>query len=317
MESLDLRSSLRSLKGLFLLLLFHIFCPSKMKAMLRKALPGYDPKPDYEIPKYEEWMRVNNARDLYLRETKGCESRAPEIVALAYTLGADKLLEAEGQGSPDVAQRHQLEGDYADNVFKWVKNNIKYNMGGGTALETLEEGVGVSSTSLFIALCRAGGLKARWKISAEPDPRLKDLNELSKYRGKKFENVMSMLSKIAYGSSIAEVYIDGKWIPADPRFPDEFEAGIGYNISKLGYEPEWMKTEEAIYLEDYFSRVNRFILNYFKKMDGLKGLMDQGLGLYTRIGWEKLELGEEEYERRRKKSFKGSDEELSSILKRL
>ena len=84
----------------------------------KKAPENYDPKPNYEIPKYEEWMKIPDfdKDELYLRPTQGCKCKAPEIVALAYKLGVDKLL-AEEQISSDLAQR-QFEWGYAENALK-------------------------------------------------------------------------------------------------------------------------------------------------------------------------------------------------------
>ena len=84
----------------------------------KEAPEDYDPKPNYEIPKYEEWMKIPDfdKEEEYLRPTMGCECEAPEIVALAYKLGVDKLL-AKERSSSDLAQR-QLEWKYAENALK-------------------------------------------------------------------------------------------------------------------------------------------------------------------------------------------------------
>ena len=60
----------------------------KIFAQWKEAPEDYDPKPNYEIPKYEEWMKMPDfdKDELYLRPTLGCECDAPEIVAIGYKI---------------------------------------------------------------------------------------------------------------------------------------------------------------------------------------------------------------------------------------
>ena len=257
-------------------------------------------------------MKINNSKDKYLRQTKSCESTAPEIVALAYKLGVHKLLVL------DATERDRLEWDYAENVFAWVKNNIKFNIGGGTARETLKDGRGVcdQKVGLLIALFRAGGLKARYgiKASTELDPRLQELAlEIEKNMGA-FGKVMSNALNAFPGHELAEVYIDKKWIQAEPTFQDELEAGLGFPIMKFGDKPDWAD-RDMFYLES--SPTGKFISKHSRNMHGLIYLIDEGFKDSIKKGREILEMGEEAYEEKLKKGFEGLKGELDDIMKEI
>jgi hypothetical protein len=49
----------------------------------------------YELPPYEPGMRVCASNEKFLRPTRGCDPREPEIVAMAHRLGAYRLSERE------------------------------------------------------------------------------------------------------------------------------------------------------------------------------------------------------------------------------
>jgi transglutaminase-like putative cysteine protease len=276
----------------------------------KESPEDYDPKPNYEIPKYEEWMKIPDfdKEEEYLRPTLGCECDAPEIVALAYKLGVDKL----------------SDWDYAENALKWVKNNIKFNIGGGTARETLREGMGVciQNMTLFITLCRIRGLKARYKVmvSSELDPRMQEFGiEIYKEMSVNqiFGDFLYKALNAFPGHILAEVYIDGRWINADPTFSDELEVGLGYEVSKLGYEPEWAsETGKIYYLEDS-PRLGRPLLKWGKSFHRLQYMINKGFESYAEKGREILKLGEERYEKKMKKGYEGLSKELSDIIKRV
>ena len=299
----------RTIPLIFKIFSFRLIHP-KIFAQWKEAPEDYDPKPDYEMPKYEEWMKIPDfdEEEEYLRPTQGCECDAPEIVALAYKLGVDRL----------------SEWDYAENALKWVKNNIKFNIGGGTATETLREGMGVciQQMTLFITLCRIGGLKARYKVmvSSELDPRMQELGMgISKEMGvdQIFGDFLYKVLNAFPGHILAEVYIDGRWVNADPTFSDELEVGLGYEISKLGYEPEWAsETGKVYYLEDS-PRMGRPLLKWGKSFRGLQYMIDKGFEPYAEKGREILKLGEESYEEKMKKGYEGLSKELSDIMKRV
>ncbi len=175
----------------------------------------------YEIPEYEESMKFNNSNKRFLRPTHFCESTAPEIIALANELGAFKKSDRE----------------YAEACFNFVKKNIKLAfipMAG--ALGTLKMGAGtcVHQLSLFVALCRAGGLPARYHL-------------YSLALIESMYDSMVGVSPIVRGwydsfgtfmlHGTADVKIDGKWVVADPTFTPEYETAMGVPLAKLGDDP--------------------------------------------------------------------------------
>ena len=188
-----------------------------LKNMKTQELP-------YRIPEYKEGMPYNKSNERYLRPTHFCESDAPEIIALANELGAFKKSDRE----------------YAEAVFEFVKNNIKLSFVGlDGAVATLKRGSGtcLHQLSLFAALCRAGGLPARYRLYSlaliesmydsmvGASPVLKDWYD-------------------AFGTFMlhgtAEVLIDGEWVVADPTFTPEYEMAMGVPLAKLGDDPTGM-----------------------------------------------------------------------------
>ncbi|RLF44608.1 MAG: hypothetical protein DRN29_08135 [Thermoplasmata archaeon] len=180
-----------------------------------------DDKPPYEIPEYKEGMKFCNSNEKYLRPTHFCESNAPEIIALANELGAFK----------------KDEWEYAESVFNFVKKNIRLAfvpMAG--AVETLKKGYGtcVHQLSLFAALCRAGGLPARYHLYtlALIQPMYESMVEVSPIVKGWYDAFGTFM---LHGT--AQVEINGKWVVADPTFTPEYEAAMGIPLAKLGDEP--------------------------------------------------------------------------------
>ncbi|MFH1920134.1 MAG: transglutaminase domain-containing protein [Planctomycetota bacterium] len=87
----------------------------------------------------------------YLDPSPYIESTSPRVKALADEIGVDK----------------QKAWDRVEAIHDWIRENIELvdNRGRGvkTTLETLQDGTGDCDefTSLFVAICRAGGIPAR------------------------------------------------------------------------------------------------------------------------------------------------------------
>lgn len=87
----------------------------------------------------------------YLNNSPYIESAHPRIEALAEQIGSDEA----------------MAWDRVEAIYDWVRANVELedNVGRGvkTTLETLRDGTGDCDelTSLFIAICRAGGVPAR------------------------------------------------------------------------------------------------------------------------------------------------------------
>jgi hypothetical protein len=183
-----------------------------------------DHKLPYKIPTYRDGMPYCKSNEQYLRPAHFCESNAPEIIALANELGAFKKSDRE----------------YAEACFKFVKNNLKLSfdpMAG--ALGTLKRGSGhcVDQLSVFISLCRAGGLPARFRLYSlaivesmyqsmvNVDPIVKEWYDALGFF-------------MLHGT--AEVKVDGEWLISDATFTPEYEAAMGVPLARLGDSPEGM-----------------------------------------------------------------------------
>ena len=88
-----------------------------------------------------------------MRPTLYCNCRAPEIIAMANHLRAFKKSDYE----------------FAETAFEFVKRKIILEMiPMDDVVNVLKRGTGtcLHEISLFIALCRAAGIKARYKLYA-------------------------------------------------------------------------------------------------------------------------------------------------------
>ncbi|MDH7507742.1 MAG: transglutaminase family protein, partial [Candidatus Thermoplasmatota archaeon] len=176
------------------------------------------PKPTYVIPKYEKEMKFCNLDEKYLRPTLYCNSHAPEIIALANKLGAYKKSDYE----------------FAQSAFEFAKRKIILEFVPLDGVEqTLQRGTGtcLHKISVFIALCRAAGIKARYKFFALTmldewmQPALNNAPLM-----KQWYDVMGFF--LLHGEG--EVFIDGKWIPGDVGAEPERQASAGLPVTKLG-----------------------------------------------------------------------------------
>lgn len=251
-------------------------------------------KPPYEIPKYEPWMKYCKSNEKYLRPTHLCNPRAKEIIALANKLGA-----------------YQVDDwTYANNVFKFVKENIKLAFVGlDREVDTLRRGTGtcIHQLSLFAALCRAGGLKARYKLYslAVVEPLYHNMVEASPVMKEWYDALGAFM---LHGT--AEVYVNGKWIVADPTFTPEYEAAMGLPLAKLGEDPLgiWNYPVEGttMLLEGLPLGVGiawNFLVNFLARGERLK--IDRGLEEARKRGREILEeMGKEEYDRKVREKYK-------------
>ncbi|MBS1250745.1 MAG: hypothetical protein MAG431_02341 [Chloroflexi bacterium] len=105
----------------------------------------------YDIPVYDEGMTYCRSEERYLRPTRYCNSRAPEVIALAHSLGAYQ----------------KSDHEFAKAAFEFAKEKMTLEIHPIVSVEeTLERGAGTcfQLISVFIALCRAAGIPARYKI---------------------------------------------------------------------------------------------------------------------------------------------------------
>ncbi len=176
------------------------------------------PPRSYDIPGYRETMEHCISDEKYLRPTLYCNPCHSDIVAMAHELGAFRLSDSE----------------YAEAAFEFVKRNVTLEILPMDGVEaTLWRGTGTCfhQISLFIALCRAAGIKTRYKmfamnmIKAWYDATI-DVDPLIK----KWYDSMGYFMIEGEG----EAYIDGEWTVAHVGPTPERQAAAGIPITRFG-----------------------------------------------------------------------------------
>jgi hypothetical protein len=189
---------------------------------LRQAQPTEEryvrPPRQYELAPVTPGMPVFRSRERYLRPTRYCDPCAPELVAMARSLGAYQ--------KPDY--------EYVKAAFEFVKEKLPIEicpMDG--VVDTLHRGTGTCFhlISLFIALCRAAGIKARYKMFAmnmieawretlvDPDPLVKKW-----YDGLGYFVI----------EGEGEAFVDGRWTVAHVGPTAARQAAAGLPITRFG-----------------------------------------------------------------------------------
>ncbi|MGZ4924376.1 MAG: transglutaminase domain-containing protein [Halobacteriota archaeon] len=173
------------------------------------------PRREYELPEYREGMPHCNSNEKYLRPTRYCNPREPEIVAMANELGAYELSDYE----------------FADAAFWFVKTKLVTEMLPlGSVSATLKRGTGTCYhlISVWIALCRAAGIKARYKTF-----KMKLPDEMMSLE-RSGANSRELFNTGGTPEGEGEVCIDGKWVVGHVAMRPEIYARLGQVIPKLG-----------------------------------------------------------------------------------
>jgi hypothetical protein len=176
------------------------------------------PNRPYELPSFKKDMKCGITTDRYLRSTLYCNPCAPEVVALAHELGAFQKSDYE----------------FAKAAFEFTKENLDLEICPMNPVEeTIRRGTGTCFhlITVFIALCRCAGIKARYKMFAmnmikawydvlvEADPLVK-----------KWYDSMGYFMIEGEG----EAFIDGKWVVSHVGPTAERQAAAGIPITKFG-----------------------------------------------------------------------------------
>jgi hypothetical protein len=181
------------------------------------------PPREYELPAYREGMKHCISNEKYLRPTRWCNPREPLVVAMAHELGAYELSDWE----------------FAEAAYWFVKTNVASEiLPLDSASATLRRGTGTCYhlTALWVALCRAAGIKARFKeFKTMLNDVAMDLNSAEILGLKEAEEAL-IPDMLNTGISVieGEVCIDGKWVVGDPGEKPELYAQYGAPILKLG-----------------------------------------------------------------------------------
>jgi len=247
-------------------------------------------KLQYEIPQYKEGFKFCNSTKKYLRSIYLCDSKSPEIIAMANKLGSFHLSDKE----------------YAESVFNFVKNNIKTkNIPVKGAVETLKQGRGscFDSSGLFITLCRCGGVPARYKIYIHHNPPegFRTLSEASD------ERLLDGLAIIAAFYTVAEIKIDGKWIECEVSSPPELDAywnvpiaHFGENCGSVG---SWFP-DKILYFEKLPRRIVVPTNIMMKRFRGIMASINQHVEQNWEEGENKLEkIGRKEYDKKARRRY--------------
>jgi transglutaminase-like putative cysteine protease len=216
-----LKITMGSLPFLLKVLVRHPIYLIKSNVESKNLKEDYYPKRTYEIPEYKPTMKYVRSNEKYLRPTHLCNPYAKEIIAMANKLGAFKKSDRE----------------YVESAFKFVKNNIKLAfVGMDREVDTLRRGSGtcIQQLSLLIALCRAAGIKARYRLYslAVVEPIYQNQVAISPLMKEWYDAIGTFM---LHGD--AEIYVDGRWIIADPTYSPEYEAALGLPLAKLGDSP--------------------------------------------------------------------------------
>jgi hypothetical protein len=174
------------------------------------------PPREYQIPPFHQDMRYCTSNEKYLRPTRWCNPREPEVIAMANELGAYELSDHE----------------FAEAAYWFVKTKMAVEMLPLDSVSaTLKRGTGTCYhlISMFIALCRAAGIKARYKtfMMKLPDEIMnRDTTE---------ERAMTRdLFNRGTPEGEGEACIDGEWVVAHVAMRPELLAFYGLPITKLG-----------------------------------------------------------------------------------
>lgn len=172
----------------------------------------------YDLPEYLPEMQVRISNKKYFRPTRFCNPNAPEVIAVANTLGAYRL----------------SEEDYVQSVFEFVKEKVLLEFLPIDGVEaTLRRGTGTCFhlISVFIALCRTAGIPARYKMySTYLIQSMREVFIDSDPMVKKWYDTLGYFMIEGEG----EVFLKGQWVVAHVGNTSEREAAAGIPISRLG-----------------------------------------------------------------------------------
>ena len=204
--------------GLAKTLLFNLGDLKKLRTIPSGGERYIRPIRPYELPIFNNSMKFCDSNEKYLRQTLHCDPHEKEVIALAHQLGAYKL----------------SDRDFAEAAFHFVKEKMTLEIMPFTPVsQTIKRGTGtcIHLISVFIALCRAAGIKARYKMFA--------MNMIKAW----YDAVVDVdpLVKKWYDSmgyfmieGEGEAFIDGKWVVAHVGPKAERQAAAGIPITKFG-----------------------------------------------------------------------------------
>ncbi|MGB9370470.1 MAG: transglutaminase family protein [Halobacteriota archaeon] len=173
------------------------------------------PPREYELPEYRQGMKYCKSNEKYLRPTRWCNPREPLVIGMANELGAYELSDWE----------------FAEAAFWFVKTKfIAEFLALNSVSDSLRRGTGtcMHMNSVWIALCRAAGIKARYKSFNMMLP--PSLTTGKTERGRETANMFNRGMPEIEG----EVYVDGKWVVGHVAMRPEYLARGYLPIPRFG-----------------------------------------------------------------------------------
>jgi len=190
----------------------------KLNRMSTVYHPEYiRPPKRFELPPIDSSIKIEPSHEKYLRPTLFCNSEAKEVIALANALRANT----------------HSDWEFAEAAFEFAKRKLTLEMLPLDSVEqTLQRGTGtcIHEISVFVALCRAAGIKARYKLYSLTMIDAWSETMVADPLIKKWSDAMGYF--MIHGEG--EAYIDGKWVVGDVGPSPERQAASGTPISRFG-----------------------------------------------------------------------------------
>ncbi len=209
------------LKGVFSVSKLLITSAGEVKK-LRRTHPTEEhyvrPQRRYDLPSYTDGMQQCLSNERYLRPTRYCASRALEVVALAHSLGAYQ----------------KSDRDFAQAAFEFAKEKMTLEIAPiDGVVETLQRGTGTcfQLITVFIALCRAAGIRARYKIF--PSNMIQAWREATIDADPLLQKWYDGLGYFLLEGE-GEALIKGRWVVAHVGPTAERQAAAHIPLSRLG-----------------------------------------------------------------------------------
>lgn len=128
----------------------------------------------------------------------------------------------------NVTKDAKTPQEAAVKIYCFVRDKILFATGdiGLRASQTLKVGRGPSllKGSLMIAMLRAAGIPARYRLIDADDRKVKDIVDELSYRLFPFFRRVSKNQTVLH--IIPQAYLNGEWLDADPLFDKQFFAGL-------------------------------------------------------------------------------------------
>jgi len=174
------------------------------------------PPREYELPEYRKGMKHCTSTEKYIRPTRYCNPREPLIVAMAHELGAYELSDWE----------------FAEAAYWFVKTKLVVAMLPLDSVSAvLKRGTGscYDLTSLWLALCRAAGIKARYQTCMMQFP-----DEITNRQMSEQNAMTAAFFGRGTPEAQGEVHVDSKWTVGHVAMRPEISARLHLPIPKFG-----------------------------------------------------------------------------------